>query len=359
MFKSIYRALIVVGVFCASALAQQSYVTAIVPDGVQNWAGTSTGAVFYVGSATATGCPISTSTITSDRAGATTISQTNGVSIPYGAKTVSFYVAPNTYTIQWKVPSNAGSQCFSQTFTAGADPTILPAGSFNIVDGTDNTKKLNFTASGNTTAITETIAAAANVAATVTLPNATGTIPVTLGTYQGTSSVGITDTNFHALIAAASDVKVPANTLNAAGKKIRVHGSGVYTNAAASLLNARVDLCTVSGCATGTDFAAAGCAVVTTNQANNLSNGQFSIDCTFTATSTLGASGTAMAKALVCANLGAAVTAVQSCFQDQATAVSATFDETVDEFVNISFKFSSSNAGNSATLHEMDVQLVK
>lgn len=183
--------------------------------------------------------------------------------------------------------------------------------------------------------------------------------PGAIGAYQGVASVAITTGNFTALIAAASDVKIPANFLNVAGKKVRVHGSGVYTNAAASLLNARVDLCTISGCATGTDFAAAGCAVVTTNQANNDTNGQFSIDCTFTTTSTLGASGTLMAKALVCAQLTAATTGVQSCFQDAVLAVSATVDETVDEFVNISFKFTTGNAGNSAILNEMTVELVK
>jgi hypothetical protein len=174
-----------------------------------------------------------------------------------------------------------------------------------------------------------------------------------LGVYQGTTSVGITDTAFHALVAAASDIKIPANTLNVAGRTCKAHASGVYTNAAASLLNARIDLCTVSGCASGTDFAAAGCAVVTTNQANNLTNGQWSIDCDFTTTSTVGASGTLMAKALMGANLGAATTAVQSFFQDTATAVSAAVDETVDEFVNVSFKFSTSNAGNSAIAHEL------
>jgi hypothetical protein len=174
-----------------------------------------------------------------------------------------------------------------------------------------------------------------------------------LGSFQGTTSVPITDANFHALIAAASDITIPANTLNINPRKITCHASGVYTNAAASLLNVRIDLCTVSGCATGTDFAAAGAQVVTTNQANNLTNGQWSIDANFTSTSTLGSSGTLMAKALVCANLGAAVTAVQSCFQDQATAVSAAVDETVTEFANVSFKFTTSNAGNSAIAHEM------
>jgi hypothetical protein len=183
-------------------------------------------------------------------------------------------------------------------------------------------------------------------------------ISYSLGNYQGTTSVPITDANFHALIAASSDVPIPANLLNIANvKKVRIHASGTYVNAAASLLNVRADLCTVSGCATGTDFAAAGCAVVTTNQANNLTNGQWTIDCTLTTTSTVGSSGTLMAKSTVCANLGAATSAVLSCFADTATAVSAAVDETVAEFVNISFKFTTSNAGNSAICNEMDVKI--
>jgi hypothetical protein len=181
-----------------------------------------------------------------------------------------------------------------------------------------------------------------------------------LGSYQGTTSVSITDTAFHALIPAASDIPIPANLANISTRKIRIHASGVYTNAAASLLNGEVMLCTVSGCGSGTVAAPLGCAVVTTNQANNLTNGQWSLDCTLTTTSTTGASGTFMAKALFCANLGAATSGAQSCFQDTLAAASAaTVDETVQEFVNIAFKFSTSNAGNSATVLEGDVQVVR
>lgn len=178
-----------------------------------------------------------------------------------------------------------------------------------------------------------------------------------LGAFQGTTPVGITDTAFHALIAAAADPSIPANLSNINPRKIRCHGSGVYTNAAASLLNVDLQVCTVSGCATGTVVSPAGCAVVTTNQANNLTNGQFSIDCTLTSTSTLGSSGTYMAKSLVCANLGAATSAAQSCFADTATAVSAAVDQTVQEFLNPAFKFTSSNAGNSATINEFDCKV--
>lgn len=184
-----------------------------------------------------------------------------------------------------------------------------------------------------------------------------GDLSQSLGSYQGTTSVPITDTAFHALVAAASDIPIPANLTSVAGRKIRIHGSGVYTTGAASLLNAEVMLCTVSGCGSGTVVAPAGCAITSTNQANVLANGQFWIDCTLTSTSTLGASGTYMAKGQLCINLGNATSVGCTDFLDTATAVSAAVDETVQEFVNIAFKFSTGNAGNAAVLHEFDVKV--
>lgn len=178
-----------------------------------------------------------------------------------------------------------------------------------------------------------------------------------LGSYQGTTSVPITDNTFHALVAAASDIKIPANQANINPRKFRCHGSGVYTNAAASVLNGEVMLCTVSGCGSGTVVAPAGCAITTANQANVLANGQFWIDCTLSTTSTLGASGTFMAKGELCVNIGATTAAQCTDWLDTATAVSAAVDQTVDEFVNIGWKFTTANAGNSATLHEFDCKV--
>lgn len=175
------------------------------------------------------------------------------------------------------------------------------------------------------------------------------------GVYQGVTSVPITDTAFHALIAAAADIPLQAASQGVPGKTFRIHADGVYTNAAASLLNAEVMLCQTSGCASGTVVAPAGCAITTTNQANNLTNGQFSLDCTLIASATVGASGTFMAKGQVCANLGTATSAVSSCFNDTATAVSAAVDETKQEFINVAFKFSTSNAGNTATVNAVTV----
>lgn len=157
---------------------------------------------------------------------------------------------------------------------------------------------------------------------------------------------------------ASSDIPIRAATIGLPNKAIRIHGQGRYTNAAASLLNAEVMLCQTPGCASGTVVAPAGCAIVTTNQANNLTNGQFTLDCTLVSTPTVGASGTFMAKGLVSANLGAATSAVQSVFADTSTAASAAVDETKNEWVNIGFKFSTSNAGNSAVLDAMTVEVL-
>lgn len=173
-----------------------------------------------------------------------------------------------------------------------------------------------------------------------------------LGSYQGTTSIPITDALFHVLIAAGSDILIPANLANINPRKIAIHGSGVYTNAAASVLNVEVTLCTVSGCGSGTSVAPAGCTVTTGNQANVLANGQFSIDCTLTTTSTVGASGTFIAKSSVSANLGSTTGSNVSTFLDTSTAASAAVDETVNEFINIQFKFTTANAGNSAILLE-------
>ena len=157
---------------------------------------------------------------------------------------------------------------------------------------------------------------------------------------------------------AANDIPLLANSLGIPGKRIRIRGDGVYTNAAASLLNVEAMLCQVSGCGSGTIVAPAGCAIVTTNQANNLTNGQFTFDCTLTATPTVGSSGTFWAKGVAGANLGAATSAALSLFADTSTAASAAVNEAVNEFVNIGFKFSTSNAGNSATLQSYSVEVL-
>jgi hypothetical protein len=157
---------------------------------------------------------------------------------------------------------------------------------------------------------------------------------------------------------ASNDIPLLANSLGVPGKRVRIHASGVANVAAASLLNLEVMLCQVPGCGSGTIVAPAGCAITTTNQANVLANDQWTLDCTLTATATVGSAGTFWAKGTACANLGAAASAVLSCFADTATAASAAVDETKNEYVNIGFKFSTSNAGNTVTPAEYAVEVL-
>lgn len=154
---------------------------------------------------------------------------------------------------------------------------------------------------------------------------------------------------------ASPDIPLLASSLGIPGKRVHIHADGVYNAAAASLLNAQVMLCQVSGCGSGTIVTPAGCTVTTTNQANVLANGQFTLDCTLTATPTVGASGTFWAKSMGCAQLGTAATAALSCFADTSVAASAAVDETKNQFVNIGFKFTTGNAGNTATLQSYEV----
>jgi hypothetical protein len=171
-----------------------------------------------------------------------------------------------------------------------------------------------------------------------------------VGIYQGTTATAITTGNFTPLTGPTTQ-KIRAGTA-LAGRVVTVHYGGVYTTGAASLLNTEVSLCTVAGCGSGTVVSPTGCVVITTNQANVLANGQFDVTCTFIVATT-GAAGTLMAKSTGAYQLGAATSAALSVFADLATALSSAVDLTVDEFVQPQFKFTTSNAGNSATLQYM------
>lgn len=264
-----------------------------------------------------------------------------------GLYTLTFIPTGTVSTCTVKIQDSSDNSSFTDR---GTVQTCTASGQYNLYVTPTSYVRVNITAQTGTGSVLYNL-------------NATPNTPVIpkpqLGNYQGTTAVSITTTSFTALIAAASDIAIPGNTIVQAGQRLRIHAAGVYTNAAASLLNAEVMLCTVSGCGSGTVVAPAGCAVVTTNQANNLTNGQWTLDCELTSTSTLGASGTFMAKSIVSANLGSATTAVQSPFADTVVAVSAAVDETVTEFVNIAFKFSTSNAGNLATVNSASVDLVR
>lgn len=178
----------------------------------------------------------------------------------------------------------------------------------------------------------------------------------TLGTFQGVTSTAITTGNF-TVLTGPTTIKIPAGKANFAGKTVRVKYRGVYTTGAASLLNTELSFCTIAGCASGTVVSPVGCVVISTNQANVLANGQFDGECMFTVAAT-GTSGTVMAKSSVSFQLGAATSAALSQFEDLATAVSTAIDLTVDEYLTLQFKFTTSNAGNAATAQIVSAEII-
>lgn len=167
--------------------------------------------------------------------------------------------------------------------------------------------------------------------------------------FQGATATAITTANFTVLAGPGANQKISAGMLNQLGKTVHIHYSGLYTTAAASLLNAEVSLCTVNGCGSGTVVSPVGCVITTTNQANVLANGQFDVNCDFT-TSAIGSAGTVMATSVGNFQLGTATSGALSPFAHLATGVSTAIDLTVDQFVAVQFKFTTSNAGNAATL---------
>jgi hypothetical protein len=98
-----------------SAFAQQGFVTVQVPTAYLNYP-----SQFRVGTAAASGNPISpTITITSDKAGNTTISQPVAIGLQ---SSVSFFAAPGIYQIQWStVTANNALGAFTQNIIVPPD----------------------------------------------------------------------------------------------------------------------------------------------------------------------------------------------------------------------------------------------
>ncbi len=146
------------------------------------------------------------------------------------------------------------------------------------------------------------------------------------------------------------------------GENLSIWLAGIYSLPAASTatVNLKLKMCTASGCATGTvvtlvtiTSAANGNAGAVTNNAFNFS-GQFMtsgvIGDPITTTATMEAHGT------MGIDQGAATTSADSFFSDTNTAVTASFDGTVEEFLTVTIAFSVASTSNTATQRQLFVQ---
>ena len=278
-------------------------------------------------------------------------------------------------------------------YTNSTTAQNLLTGSFKIADSSTPTKAIAFQSSGATAATTLTLADTVTSNRTVTFPDPGGAANVayanqgsaaqtllgttfdtagtsnvfksngttasavraTVGVQAVESATNVTTTN---LTAIGSGITLAAGAINTANKVLKIHMEGIYTNTVASTIQAEVAFCTVSGCGSGTVVEPAGCNVTSENQANTLTNGGFTMDCTLV-TSTTGNAGTLIASGTFCPDLGTAVAKPLSCYKDASVAATAPIDLTVQEFLQPRIKFATNtNTNDTATVQTFTAEII-
>lgn len=197
----------------------------------------------------------------------------------------------------------------------------------------------NITISGGSQSLTSSL-----VSAALQLPQPTGANNARATITAQFSGVGSTDNNLVAYNLTAGQLNANLN------KTVLIKGYGVYTVGAASILESKVKLCTVSGCGSGTVVTP--CDFLSTNQANVVTNVQFSFEC-IVSTTTLGTSGTVLGHGTGLFELGASSAAALTAFGDVTTTNSSAIDLTAADFLQVTFRFATSNAGNAVTLQNV------
>lgn len=183
------------------AFAQGGCIIFPTPQEYQGNSGTN---VYRVASGiNATGTPVTTTPISTDSTLATTVTQP--VTVPNVPGTPITICAPaGPYTLQFNT-SIGGGGYFNYNIIVPADETKMVASVAKIVDGTDNTKVLNFQASGATTATTTTLATATAASTTLTLPQ--GLAGANAGGIPVVYSCGSTGSGNQTCTAAAPNAK--------------------------------------------------------------------------------------------------------------------------------------------------------
>lgn len=175
MMKKIFAALVVVAATFLSvpAFAQGGCIQFPIPPALQTTPNSPPTYLVALGS-NASGFPVTADHIYTDNTLGTEITQGTGISVTQPSGTpLNICALPGAYTLQFK-SSAGGSGYVNYNIFIPPDTTKVSASALNIVDPTDNTKKINFTASGMTTGKALTIAGASANSRTYTLPDAGG-----------------------------------------------------------------------------------------------------------------------------------------------------------------------------------------
>lgn len=142
--------------------------------------------------------------------------------------------------------------------------------------------------------------------------------------------------------------KIPANTL-AAGSRITVDLRGVYSGNATDTLISTLEMCQVSGCASGTNVTLATTSALTLLA---VSNQYWELDETILRR-TAGASGTSSTQG----RAGYETAGTTMVFDATPNTGTATWDDTVDEYVSASAIFSTNSGSDSITIHTLAIQV--
>ncbi len=149
---------------------------------------------------------------------------------------------------------------------------------------------------------------------------------------------------------------IPANILNAASKTLRIWTAGIFTTTAAntSTITIKAELCTVSGCGSGTVLAIAN--LVSGANAGGQTNNGWNLDWMNT-TQTTGASAAFESHGNLKIDL-TGVAAADSIYTDANTATIGTINSTVALFLQITGAFSVASGSNSFTARQLVVDSI-
>jgi hypothetical protein len=151
---------------------------------------------------------------------------------------------------------------------------------------------------------------------------------------------------------------IPAGTLNRVGRSLRIKAKGIYSTPAASTsqMTVKIELCTVSGCGSGTVITPISIQSTALGTVQ-ITNDNFSLRSEVT-TQTAGASSAYEASGEFLIDLSTLATAADSEFGDTNTATVGTIDSTAQLFLQTTFAFSNASASNSATQRQLIIETV-
>jgi hypothetical protein len=145
--------------------------------------------------------------------------------------------------------------------------------------------------------------------------------------------------------------KIPAGSINAAGHSIEVTARGAFTIINTDTLTIKIKACQVSGCASGTVVTLGATGLINPAAAVTTQGWEAKVDCNVF---TSGAPGTTDCQGFAFVSL-TGLTALQA--DDLVNTGTLTPDWSVDEYISVTWTFSSNSGTDSTTLRNFRVKI--